>query len=153
VYDDDHYYLGGALAELLASEGRSVTLVTPAALVSEWTVNTMEQRRIHKRLVESGVEILTAQDLAAVEAGRAQLVSTFTGRIHDAPLDSLVVVTARLPNDELAQELGATAIGDALAPGTIASAVWDGRRYAEDLDTPPRGDDLPFKREVVALAD
>ena len=23
VFDDDHYYLGGALAELLASEGRT----------------------------------------------------------------------------------------------------------------------------------
>jgi hypothetical protein len=30
--------------------------------------------------------------------------------------------------------------------------VWDGRRYAVELDTPPRGDDLPFKREVVKLA-
>src|SRR5262249_54367620 len=58
LYDDDHYYLGGALAELLASEGKHVTLVTPAALVSEWTVQTMEQRRIHKRLIEAGVELL-----------------------------------------------------------------------------------------------
>ena len=68
------------------------------------------------------------------------------------PIDSLVLVTARLPNDALARELGVTAVGDALAPGTIASAVWDGRRYAEELDTPPRGDDLPYKREVVKLA-
>ena len=37
LYDDDHYYLGGVLAELLAAEGKQVTLVTPAALVSEWT--------------------------------------------------------------------------------------------------------------------
>ena len=153
LYDDDHYYLGGALAELLASEGMTVTLVTPAALVSEWTVNTMEQRRIHKRLVESGVELVTGHDLTAVGDGRASLVSTFTDRAHVVPLESLVLVTARLPADGLARELGVTAIGDALAPGTIASAVWDGRRYAEDLDAPPRGDDPPFRREVVALAD
>ena len=152
LYDDDHYYLGGALAELLAAEGKSVTLVTPAALVSEWTVNTMEQPRIHKRLAEAGVELLTAHDLVRAGGGEAQLVDTFTLRERAIPLESLVLVTARLPNDALARELGATAIGDALAPGTIASAVWDGRRYAEELDTPPRGDDLPFKREVVKLA-
>ena len=29
VFDDDHYYMGGVLAELLAREGRRVTLVTP----------------------------------------------------------------------------------------------------------------------------
>jgi dimethylamine/trimethylamine dehydrogenase len=152
LYDDDHYYLGGALAELLVSEGKHVTLVTPATLVSEWTVKTMEQPRIHKRLVEAGVELLTARDLVSAGAGEARLVDTFTHRESTIPLDSLVLVTARLPNDALARELGVTAVGDALAPGTIASAVWDGRRYAEELDTPPRGDDLPFKREVVKLA-
>jgi dimethylamine/trimethylamine dehydrogenase len=153
LYDDDHYYLGGAVAELLAREGRSVTLVTPAALVSEWSVNTMEQPRIHRRLVEAGVELVIAHDLLEVAAGEARLADTFTDRERTIPAQTLVLVTARLPNDALAVELGATAIGDALAPGTIASAVWDGRRYAEELDTAPRGDDLPFRREVVKLAE
>jgi dimethylamine/trimethylamine dehydrogenase len=153
LYDDDHYYLGGAVAELLAREGRSVTLVTPAALVSEWSVNTMEQPRIHRRLVEAGVELVIAHDLLEVAAGEARLADTFTDRERTIPVESLVLVTARLANDALALELGATAIGDALAPGTIASAVWDGRRYAEELDTAPRGDDLPFRREVVKLAE
>jgi dimethylamine/trimethylamine dehydrogenase len=46
------------------------------------------------------------------------------------------------------------AIGDCLAPGTIAAAVWEGRRYAEELQTPPhRGDTVPFRREVTELAD
>jgi dimethylamine/trimethylamine dehydrogenase len=152
LYDDDHYYLGGALAEMLAREGKRVTLVTPAALVSEWTVNTMEQPRIHRRPGEAGVEVLTAHDLAGAGGGEARLVDTFTRRERAIPLESLVLVTARLPNAGLARELGVTAVGDALAPGTIASAVWDGRRYAEELDTPARGDDLPYRREVVKLA-
>jgi dimethylamine/trimethylamine dehydrogenase len=152
LFDDDHYYLGGALAELLASEGRRVTLVTPAARVSEWTVNTMEHARIHRRLAHAGVELLTSHALLRVGGGEAHLECTFTDSRHAVALDSLVLVTARLPSDALAQELGVRAVGDALAPGTIASAVWDGRRYAEELDTPPRGDALPFKREVVQLA-
>ena len=71
---------------------------------------------------------------------------------RELPLDGLVLVTARLPNDALALELGAAAIGDAYAPGTIATAVWDGRRYAEELDGEPHGDAVPFRREVVELA-
>src|SRR6185312_6922122 len=59
LFDDDHYYLGGVLAELLATEGKRVTLVTPAPRISEWSVNTMEQERIHRRLVEAGVELVT----------------------------------------------------------------------------------------------
>src|SRR5262249_17623144 len=84
--------------------------------------------------------------------GSARLVDVYTGRDSELPLEGLVLVTARLPNDALALELGATAIGDAYAPGTIATAVWDGRRYAEELDGEPHGDAVPFRREVVALA-
>jgi dimethylamine/trimethylamine dehydrogenase len=44
-------------------------------------------------------------------------------------------------------------VGDALAPGTIAHAVWDGRRYAEELDAPPPDPDgMPFLRETIELA-
>ncbi len=152
VFDDDHYYLGGALAELLASEGRQVTLATPAGRISEWTINTMEQPRIHRRLVEAGVELLPDRALVAVETGEARMRDTLTGRESALQVDALVLVTARLPNDALALELGATAVGDAYAPGTIATAVWDGRRYAEELDGEPHGDAVPFRREVVELA-
>ena len=152
LFDDDHYYLGGALAELLAAQGRQVGLVTPASLVSEWTVNTMEQPRIHRRLVEAGVELLPAHALVQAGGGEALLRNTVTGHEVMRPLDALVLVTARLPNDALARELGARAVGDAYAPGTIATAVWDGRRYAEELDGDDPGDAVPFRREVVQLA-
>src|SRR5581483_6488585 len=107
--------------------------------------------RIHRRLVEAGVTLTTAHALAAARAGEALLRCVVTERESSVPFDALVLVTARLPNDGLARELGARAIGDALAPGTIASAVWDGRRYAEELDTPSAGDSVPFKREVAQL--
>jgi dimethylamine/trimethylamine dehydrogenase len=152
LFDDDHYYLGGALAELLAAD-RRVTLVTPAVRVSEWTVNTMEQPRIHRRLVEAEVELVTAHALLEIAGGTARLACTFTERERTVDVDAVVLVTARLPDDTLAGAPRARAIGDALAPGTIASAVWDGRRYAEELDAEPHGDAVPFRREVVALAE
>ena len=49
VFDDDHYYMGGVLAELCAQKGCAVTLVTPSAFVSDWTANTLEQLQIHRR--------------------------------------------------------------------------------------------------------
>ena len=46
-----------------------------------------------------------------------------------------------------------TAIGDALTPATIACAVYAGRRYAEELEGPPRtGDEMPFRCELPELA-
>jgi dimethylamine/trimethylamine dehydrogenase len=162
LYDDDHYYLGGVLAELLARESFDVTLVTPEARVSEWTVHTMEQHRIQRRLLEAGVTVETSRAVVSAGAGTVRTACAYTDRKSELPCDALLLVTARLPEDALAAELegavdgGNTSvrlIGDAWSPGTIAAAVWDGRRYAEELDEPPSsGDEPPFLREVVALA-
>ena len=158
IFDDDHYYMGGALAELLVSEGRRVSLVTPSARVSEWADHTMEQERIQGRLMELGVEPLTSKGLLRAEAGGVQLGCTYTGRESDLECDALLLVTSRLPNDELAQTLAGAggsvrAVGDAYSPGTIAAAVWDGRRYAEELDAEPADpDETPFLRELAELS-
>jgi dimethylamine/trimethylamine dehydrogenase len=63
-----------------------------------------------------------------------------------------------LPNDELFYQLTATPtslgssgiksvrrIGDCYGPATIAAAVYEGRRYAEDFDRDPHTDAVPFK--------
>lgn len=161
IFDDDHYYMAGVLAELLVAEGRRVTFVTPAARVSEWADHTMEQERIQARLLNLGVEVETANALLLSSAGGVRLACAYTGRERDLACDALVTVTARLPQDALVEQLRALggpmqieAIGDALSPGTIAAAVWDGRRYAEQLDAaPPDPDRAPFLREVVELAE
>jgi dimethylamine/trimethylamine dehydrogenase len=165
VYDDDHYYMGGVLAELLRTEGYEVVLVTPAATASAWTVNTLEQVRIQRRLVELGVELVLSNAVSGAEPDGATLVDAYTGRESSLSAEALVLVTARLPTDELATDLKARrdewaraglssvrTVGDAHAPGTIAAAVWDGRRYAEELDAGADPDVTPFRREVTGLS-
>jgi len=164
LYDDDHYYMGGVLAELLQREGFAVTLVTPATEVSNWARNTLEQFKIQARLLELGVEIVTGRMVSAVRQGGIETACVFTGRTDARASDSVVLVTARLPNDRLYLDLkaretdwadaGIAAVkcaGDAWAPATIAGAVYGGRRYAEEMDAPPIGDALPFKREITEL--
>ena len=165
IYDDDHYYMGGVLAELLRAEGYEVVLVTPEPVVSAWTVNTMEQHRIQARLIEAGVELHTSAAVSAVLDDELQTECAFTGREGRVGADAVVLVTARLPTAGLVQDLLARqdewadqglqsvrAIGDALAPGTIAAAVWDGRRYAEELESPTDDSDTtPYRREIAAL--
>ena len=159
LFDDDHYYMGGVLAELLATAGHEVTLVTPEARVSDWTQATMEQHRIQKRLLEAGVTAMTTHTLVSAAAGSATVACAYTEREQQLECDALVLVTSRLPSDALLEPLLADgvsvrAIGDAHSPGTIAAAVWDGRRFAEELDDPAADDRdrPPFLREVVQLA-
>ena len=165
VFDDDHYYMGGAVAELLAKAGCAVTLVTPSAYVSDWTLNTLEQGAIHRRLVEAGVRIVLNTGVAAVLADGVETACSYTGAAGRIGCDAAVIVGSRLSEDALYHALMARqpdwadagirsvrVIGDACAPGPIAWATYAGHRYARELDTADIGDALPFRREVTALA-
>jgi len=165
IFDDDHYYMGGVLAELLATSGAEVTLVTPAAYISEWTQNTLEQATIHKRLAEMGVTIHLNRGVDALLEGGVRTSCAYTGSPQDIETDAVVLVTCRQPVDRVWQDLRAKqaawadhgiksvkVIGDAEAPGPIAWATYAGHRYARELDEPDIGDALPFRREVTALA-
>ena len=165
VYDDDHYYLGGVLAELCLNHGCEVTLVTPAAVVSSWTIHTLEQDSIQADLLKKGIRILPHHAVQPSTNGGLEAVQVYTEAATALDCDALVLVTARLPNNTLALGLEAvqgswsdagiksvTRIGDALAPATIAAAVYAGHRYARELDEVLDPDALPFEREVTELA-
>jgi dimethylamine/trimethylamine dehydrogenase len=165
VYDDDHYYMGGVLAELLAQKGCTVTLVTPAPCVSDWSRNTLEQHAIHRRLAEAGVTIVLNRGVAAIHSDAVETNCSYTDRRERMPCDAVVIVASRRSEDALFTALMARAadwadagirsvrrIGDAEAPGPIAWATYAGHRYARELDMPDIGDALPFRREVTALA-
>ena len=163
LFDDDHYYLGGVLAELLSNEGFQVDLFTPAPQVSSWTVNTMEVLKIQRRILQAGVNVHCNHTVNAVAADHVSVMNVLTDYETQYPADSVVMVTSRLPSDALYLELeravgddlvSLRGIGDAWAPGTIASAVWSGRRFAEEFDaTLPPNDDVPFRREVTQLSE
>lgn len=157
VYDDDHYYMGGMMAELLAGEGYQVTLVTPGLCVSSWTEHSLEQEHIEKRLVGMGVEILPRHSVLSLGDGVVQLENLVTGETL-ARQGALVPVTMRLPNDALYDALSADQgklaaagikslrrIGDCYGPATIAAAIYEGHRYARELDTEADPDGVPFK--------
>ncbi len=166
LYDDDHFYMGGVLAELLVANGAKVTLLTPSVHVSEWTLNTLEQHFIQARLLELGVNIVTAKALAAVHEEHVEAECIYTQGRSQIAAEAIVYVTSRDPNDTLWQTLkgrkgdwvdaGIQSIkvfGDAEAPAPIAWATYAGHRYARELDAPELAPgEVPFRREVVGLA-
>src|SRR5512142_641549 len=105
LYDDDHYYMGGVLAELLASQGCDVSVVTPAPLVSYWTQYTLEQERVQRKLMQMGVKLYVRHVLASIEQGSVVLASTLTGAPLPLECDAAVLVTDRISKDGLYYEL------------------------------------------------
>ncbi|PWE34987.1 NADH:flavin oxidoreductase [Pelagicola sp. LXJ1103] len=165
IYDDDHYYMGGVMAELLIQKGCAVTLVTPAAYVSEWTLNTLEQHEIHRRLAGMGVQIELNRGVVGIAKDHVVTNCMFTDQTRPLECDGVLLVSSRLENNTVYNDLKAREaewadagiksvklIGDANAPGPIAWATYAGHRYARELDGDDIGDALPFRREITELA-
>ncbi len=165
LYDDDHYYMGGVLAELLVSKGLEVQLITPSAYVSDWTNNTLEQATIHRRLAEMGVDIQLNRGVVSIGKDHVVTNCIYTDKQGQQECDAVVIVASRKENNGLYLDLKAREadwadtgiksikiIGDANAPGPIAWATYAGHRYARELDTEAIGDALPFRREITELA-
>ena len=166
IYDDDHYFMASVLAEKLRLIGHEVIYVSPANEVAQWTYNTMEQGRIQARLMEIGVELVLGQSLGGILPDEITVHYKYSDKRARIGFGSLILVTMRDPDDSLYHELtkdpshlkqagiqSTTRLGDCLAPGLIAAAVYSGHRYARELDAMPTSPDItPFKRELVALS-
>ena len=160
LFDDDHYYMASVIAELLSNEGYEVSLATPLATIAAWMVHTLEQGANQDRLLESGVALMPNATLLAVEADQVLLHDSVRGRDMEHKADSVVMVTSRTPQDGLFHEIRQAVearpdagsptlrrIGDCQAPGIIATAVYEGHRFARELGMEIDPVDVPFRRE------
>jgi len=169
IYDDDHYYMGGVLAELLATKGYKVSLVTPAPMISYWSQFTLEQERIQSKLMKLGVKLYPQHMLSEIGQDSVRLSNTISGNEIELPRDGVVLVSDRIPNDSLYLSLtpalreaslrgsqmergiqSLRIIGDAEAPNIIAQAVFAGHLAAREFDE-EKVERTPFKRERIML--
>ena len=164
VFDDDYFYMGGVVAEMLVKAGCQVALVTPVHCVSAYNENSLDQHRIQTRLMELGVEIYQQKTLDRVINDQVELQCAYGGSTVRLDADAVVLVTEREARGSLYQDLMAAearwadvgiksvkAIGDHYAPGIIAEAVFSGHLAARDFGTERDANEVPFKREFITL--
>ena len=151
IYDDEHYFMAGAMAEKLARAGHAVTLVTPYPQVSGWTIYTDEQGFVQERLMSLGVTLLPQHGINEQGQDIARATCLTTGQSHGVPCQTLILVTGRLPDDQLWTALqgrpNLARVGDCLTPSSIADAVYSAHRFARLLGEP----DLPPRRERATV--
>ena len=160
IFEQNGYYMGSVIAELLRGAGIAVTYVTDDDSAGAWTVNTGEGERNRRRLVSLGVEIVTGHAVTRFDGTTAVLECAYGGPERAVPANALIPVTGRAPRDDLYHELSGqdplpftlTRIGDCEAPGIIAQAVYSGHRYARELEAPVDRDQ-PLRHERTALTE
>ncbi len=153
IYDDEHYFMAGALAERLALAGHRVTYVTPQTMASAWTVYTDEQGFVQQRLIEAGVRLEFGRLAVRLEGGVLGTDCAHTGR-ELAGLDcgTLILATGRVPVDGLYADLtgqmaSLARVGDCLMPSSMADAIYSAHRFARELGEV----EVPLRREMPPL--
>jgi len=147
IFDDDHYYIGGVLAEQLRRRNLEVRLVTPGHSISKLTETSLDAANVLTRLRELGIQFSVHTDLVRVNQNELALQCLLSGKTNSIAAVAVVLVTSREPIDLLYQELNAdsqrltesgirsvSVLGDARVPDTIAAAIFDGHRHAREFE-------------------
>jgi dimethylamine/trimethylamine dehydrogenase len=161
ILDNEAYFMGVTLAQKLAGEGHEVWLLTQRGDIAKYMDFTLEAPMMHRELHRLRVHIHTETMIEELDAGKVDAYNIWDPSHKDHfEVDSVVLCTARLSNDELYRELKADQaaldandvealylIGDAGAPRMIVDSIFDGHRLAREIDSPNPALPLPFIRE------
>ena len=85
-----------------------------------------------QRLRELGVRMMTETVLRQWH-GNGPTVQVFGGNAERNSADRRVMATTNVSERGLSDELGAAAVGDAVAARTAAKAIYEGRKLALEL--------------------
>jgi 2,4-dienoyl-CoA reductase-like NADH-dependent reductase (Old Yellow Enzyme family)/thioredoxin reductase len=125
-------------AEMLAAEGRSLTLAVGAVSPGE-TLHQYSRNTYIGRLLRAGVQIENWLALDSTEAGKATFRNIFAPDLtRTVPCDALALSLGRVPNQELEAELEArgvpyATVGDCRSPRTIEEAILEGTSAAIEV--------------------
>ncbi len=125
ILDGDGHFMGVALAEMMAEQGKDVTIVTNMSEIAEYGVFTMDVMNNKRMMFNAGIKQYRNHWGERIEPGKitlfylyrhgAELLGPNAGGIPrpeskavmDLPCDSVILVTSRVSNDSLYRELRA----------------------------------------------
>ncbi|MDR3159315.1 MAG: FAD-dependent oxidoreductase [Zoogloeaceae bacterium] len=178
VLDGDGHFTGISMAEWAADLGKKVWLVTNMSDPAEYSQFTLEVQNNKRMMHEKGITVFRNHWPESYANGKLTLFHLYrhgwalrdpvTGelpRLESKDVialeaDTVILVTSRVPNHELYQELkrrkgeweknGVEAVyrvGDCQAPMQISGATFAGHRLAREFDSPHPQYPLPWIRE------
>ena len=139
ILEETGLYLPLGLAEILASGGAEVEIVTPRAMVGEDVMRTLDLSYVMPRLEEAGVLCSAHTNVEKIEGGTVYVRSVWGTRSRVIEgVDTVVISMLRSPNDALYRALeGSVAalhrVGDALAPRRPIQSMYEGEELGRAL--------------------
>jgi NADPH-dependent 2,4-dienoyl-CoA reductase/sulfur reductase-like enzyme len=129
VLDGDGHVTPLGVAELLASRGSRVTIVSASPMVGHKLVDEMNLPYAYARLAEHGVEMLANTWAGEIRPGEIELFNVYApAKQKVLQADTVVMAAGRRAHDDLYFQLEGRVpelhrVGDCVAPGDIGGAI------------------------------
>ena len=140
ILDDTGSYLPLGLAELLGSGGSEVEVLSRFPVIGDQLAGTQDLPWLLPRLAGLPVRLSPNHFIESIHPGTVEVYETLTGRARQVDdVDTVVLAMLRSPDDALFRRLRATGtveahcIGDAVAPRSVAEAIYEGEKLGRML--------------------
>jgi mycofactocin system FadH/OYE family oxidoreductase 1 len=151
VFDPVGGPVGVGVAELLAANGRSVSIVTQDQIAGTQLAITGDLAEANSRLQRAGVGRELRSLLRGVAAEHVLLEDRWTGEQRTVDCGFVVHCGHRLPEQALyLHRPGTLRVGDCVAPRTVLEAVLEARRAALVIGAADELADLPADQPALA---
>ncbi len=140
ILDDTGTYLPLGLAELLGQRGAQVEVLSRFPVIGDQVAGTQDLPWLLPRLAKLEVRLLPNHFIESIDGSRVDVYETLTRRprqVHD--VDTVVLSMLRRPDDALFRQLSGAGtvpthcIGDAVAPRSVAEAIYEGEKLGRAL--------------------
>lgn len=150
VLDDEHHIQAANVAELLASNGADVQLITREFQVGAHMEPNTRMATL-RRLEPCGVRVSTTTWVRSIRPGSATLYHFYSQQDRDEEFDYVVLACGVTPETLLYRQLSerhpkVRAVGDCAGPRRLEMATFEGHLAARELDG-----DVPAGTGLVSM--
>jgi 2,4-dienoyl-CoA reductase-like NADH-dependent reductase (Old Yellow Enzyme family)/thioredoxin reductase len=150
VIDDEQHIQGCNVAELLASQGKEVELITREFQVGAHMEPNTRMATL-RRVDSCGVKLSPTTWARSISPGSVTLYHFYSQQEREEAFDTVVLACGVNPESRLYRELsehhlGVRAIGDCAGPRRLEIATFEGHLAARELDG-----DVPTDRPLVSM--
>ena len=140
ILDDTGTYLPLGLAELLGEGGAEVEVLGRFPVIGDQIAGTQDLPWLLPRLAALDVRLSPNHFIESIDGSRVDVYETLTRRHRQVEgVETVVLAMLRSPNDALFHQLREAGtvpthcIGDAVAPRSVAEAIYEGEKLGRDL--------------------
>ena len=140
ILDDTGTYLPLGLAELLGQRGAEVEVLSRFPVIGDQLAGTQDLPWLLPRLAKLDVRLSPNHFIESIDGSRVDVYETLTRRHRLVEgVDAVVLSMLRSPDDALFRQLSDAGtvrthcIGDAIAPRSVAEAIYEGERLGRAM--------------------